>query len=218
MSRYDSSSMQALSQLGLIAFRQFADIQVSSSTLHVCNGYKYLYTLGNTYTPIGNGQLAGIDTIKEESDAFAQDVTLWCAAVNSSQLYEPVNGSLFNNQVTIYDSFLDPNTFTPTNTPQLVWQGRINEVAIRFNDPDKGTHFEITGSTELRRAPVSAYFNKQTLQAQYSGDTFFDLQYLVPTTRAQWGQKDTVFTNGVPGGVAPQPAGGRLPTIPQRPA
>src|SRR5437660_11845425 len=116
--------MQALSQLGLVAHRYLVDIQVSSSTLHVCNGYKVLSALGNNYTPLGNGEFAGIDNIQEESDPFPRGLNLWIAAVNSAQLYEPLSENLFNKTVTVYDAFLDPSNFTVVGTPETVFQGK----------------------------------------------------------------------------------------------
>lgn len=193
MSRFLSSSQQAYSEQSTFALRQLVDIGVTSGTIYACNGYQYLYTMGNTYTPVGI--LGGMEPIQEESDPFPRGVKLWLAAVDSSKLYEPLREDMFNRPVKIYEAFLDPDTFALSNTPELRWQGSINEVEIRLNDSERGSYYEVTAETELRRSPRRAYFNQETLWSTYSGDTFFAYMHLIPTQRTQWGQQATTFGN-----------------------
>lgn len=201
MSRFLSSSQQAYSERDIFAFRQLVDVGVTSSTIYACNGYRYLYAMGNTYTPVG--VLGGIEPIQEESDPFPRGLKLWLAAVNSSQLYEPLREDMFNRPVKVWEVFLDPETFALSNTPELRWQGKVNEVEIRFNDSDRGNYYEVSAETELRRTPQRAYFNKETLWITYSGDTFYDLMHLIPTQRTMWGQEATTFAG--PPTVRPGP-------------
>lgn len=205
MSRYDSSSHEALSQGSIVAHRYLVNLGVTSSTFYACTGYKYLYAMGNTYTPFGTGEIAGIDTIQEESDPFPRDVVLWVSAINSEQLYEPMREDMFNRPVEIYDSWLDPTLLTVVHTPQHIWSGKVNELELFFNDKDKGSYYQVTIQTELRRVPVVAYFNQQTLWQQFSGDTFYSLQHLIATQKAQWGQKDTYYS--APTIISPGPGG-----------
>lgn len=206
MSRFLSTSQQAYSEASALAFRQLVDVGVTSGTIYACNGYRYLFAMGNTYTPVG--VLGGVDPIQEESDPFPRGLKLWLAAVDSSDLYEPLREDMFNRPVKLWEVFLDPDTFALTNTPELRWQGKVNEVEIRFNDSEKGNYYEVSAETELRRAPQRAYFNRETLQIPYSGDTFFDYQYLIPTQRTMWGQQATTFGNyPSTGGGGGQPPG-----------
>jgi len=206
VSRFLSSSQQSYSESDRFALRQFVDVGVTSGTIYACNGYRYLYAMGNTYTPVG--VLGGLEPIQEESDPFPRGLKLWLAAVNSSQLYEPLREDMFNRTVKVWEAFLDPDTFALSNTPELRWQGRINEVEIRFNDSERGNYYEVSAETELRRTPQKAYFNKETLWLTYSGDTFYDLMHLIPTQRTMWGQEATTF--GSPGTTPRSPApGGR---------
>jgi hypothetical protein len=192
VSRFLSSSQQAYSEAETFALRQLVDIGVTSGTIYACNGYRYLYAMGNTYTPVG--VLGGMEPIQEESDPFPRGLKLWLAAVNSSQLYEPLREDMFNRPVKVWEAFLDPQTFALSNTPELRWQGKINEVEIRFNDSERGNYYEVSAETELRRAPRRAYFNKETLWQIYSGDTFYSLMHLIPTQRTMWGQEATTFS------------------------
>lgn len=207
MSRFLSSSQQAYSERETFALRQLVDIGVTSGTIYACNGYRFLYTMGNTYTPVG--VLGGIEPIQEESDPFPRGLKLWLAAVNTQQLYEPLREDMFNRPVKVWEAFLDPETFALSNTPELRWQGKINEVEIRFNDSDRGNFYEVTAETELRRTPQKAYFNKETLWLTYSGDTFYDLMHLIPTQRTMWGQEATSFGVAPGGGRARPSPGGR---------
>jgi hypothetical protein len=193
VSRFLSSSQQAYSEASAVAFRQLVDIGVTSGTIYGCSGYRYLFAMGNTYTPVG--VLGGIEPIQEESDPFPRGIKMWLAAVTSSQVYEPLREDMFNRPVKLWEVFLDPDTFALTNTPELRWQGKINEIEIRFNDSEKGNYYEVSAETELRRAPQRAYFNKETLWLTYSGETYFDYSYLIPTQRTMWGQQATTFGN-----------------------
>lgn len=201
MSRFLSTSQQAYSERDTFALRQLVDVGVTSGTIYACSGYRYLYAMGNTYTPVG--VLGGIEPIQEESDPFPRGLKLWLAAINSSQLYEPLREDMFNRDVRVYEAFLDPDTFALSNTPELRWKGKINEIEIRFNDAERGNYYEVSAETDLRRTPKKAYFNKETLWQTYSGDTFYDLMHLIPTQRAKWGQEETSHVSAAPGGRTP---------------
>lgn len=205
MSRFLSTSQQAYSERDTFALRQLVDLGVTSGTIYACSGYRYLYTMGNTYTPVGI--LGGIEPIQEESDPFPRGLKLWLAAVNSSQLYEPLREDMFNRDVRVWEVFLDPDTFALSNTPELRWKGKVNEVEIRFNDAERGNYYEVSAETDLRRTPKKAYFNKETLWQSYSGDTFYDLMHLVPTQRTKWGEEATTFSGGGAGAPRTTPGG-----------
>lgn len=185
MSRFLSSSQQTYSEREGVAFRQLADVGVTSGTIYACTGYRYLYAMGNTYTPVGI--FGGVEPIQEESDPFPRGLKLWLAAVHSSQLYEPLREDMFNRPVKIWEVFLDPDSLAMTNTPELRWAGKVDEVEIRFNDSERGNYYEVSAETELRREPVQAYFNKETHWLTYSGDTFYNYMHLIPTFRSSWG-------------------------------
>lgn len=207
MTRFLSTSQQAYAERDTVAFRQLVDIGVTSSTLYACTGYRYLFAMGNTYTPVG--VLGGVEPIQEESDPFPRGIKMWLAAVDSSDLYEPLREDMFNRPVKLWEVFLDPDTFALSNTPELRWQGKINEIEIRLNDGEKGNYYEVSAETELRKTPQRAYFNKETLAVTYSGDTFFNYTHLIPTQRTMWGQQATSFGNY---NIQPPP-----PTVPRGP-
>lgn len=206
MSRYFSANQQSLSAQDVVAFRQLADIGTTSGTLYACNGYRYLFAFGNTYTPVG--ALGGIEPIQEESDPFPRGLKMWLAAVNSSEIYEPLRSDMANRPVKVYEVFLDPNDFSMPNTPELRWAGLIDTVEIRFDDPDRGSYYEVGGETDLRRTPKRAYFNHESQFIAFSGDLFFDWMPTIPTYKSMWGQQQqnyAPFPARPPGGYPVNP-------------
>jgi hypothetical protein len=189
VTRWLSNSQQSLGERELLAFRQLVDIGVTSGTLYACTGKQYLFARGNTYTPVAG--LGGIEPIKEESDPFPREIRLWMRAVNSSDLYEPMREDMFNRPVRVYETLLNPDTLTVAHTPELRWQGYVNEVEVRFGDEERGNYYEIGAISDMGREPVLAYSNKETLTLEHSGDTFCDYQHLVPSVKAMWGQQPT---------------------------
>lgn len=207
MSRYLTANQNSLSSQNVVALRQLADIGVTSGTVYACNGYRYLFTMGNTYSPVG--MLGGIEPIQEESDPFPRGLKMWLAAINSSQLYEPLREQMFNRPVKVYEVFLEPETFALTNTPELRWQGLIDEVEIRFQDPERGNYYEVGAETDLRRTPKRAFFNHESQFIAFSGDLFFDWMPIIPTYRSMWGQQQQQYAPPSvprpPGGYPPNP-------------
>jgi hypothetical protein len=191
VSRFDSSSQQALSERDIFAFRQLVDVGVTSGTIYACSGYRYLYAMGNTYTPVG--VLGGIEPIQEESDPFPRGLKLWLAAVSSAQFYHVMQEDMFARGVNYYEVFLDPLTFEMSNTPELRWTGKTNEVELRFRDAERGPHTEIIAETELRRIPKRIYFNQETLWQTYSGDSFYKFQHAIPLSKSTWGGEATRY-------------------------
>lgn len=201
MSRFSYTAQQSLAARDVIAFRQLVDVGITSGTVYACSGYRYLFALGNTYSPVG--MLGGIEPIQEESDPFPRGLKMWLAAVNSSEMYEPLRSDMFNRPVKVWETFLDPDTFALVNTPELAWAGSVDEVEIRFNDPERGSYYEVGSETELRRTPKRAYFNHESQVLAFSGDLFFDWTPLIPTYTSMWGQQAQAYA--VP---PPRPPGG----------
>jgi hypothetical protein len=192
MSRFISSSMQAVSSLSVTAYRLLADIGVTSSTLYVCTGNQYIYALGNTYSPVG--PLGGVSVVTEETDNFPRDVTLQLAAINSAYLYEPMRESMFNRPVVLRRMFLNTEDFTPVSSAETVWRGRTAEVNINFDG--EGAYYELRAETVLRRNARVQYFNRETYRAVDSSDTFGDHIDRIPLYKSQWGGKETSFAGG----------------------
>ena len=196
MTRFLQSSMQAAANSSHIAYRTLVDLGVTSSTLRVCNGYQFIYTNGNTYSPIGN--LGGIEAIQEEADLFPRNVTLYMSAVGSANLYEPLREDMFNRPIRVYRNFLDQGTSLPVASAELMWKGFVDAVEIHMGDAERGDYYEVRGETILRRTAKSQYFNRETFRLIDSSDTFGDHAPNIPGYIANWGQENVSAASPTP--------------------
>ena len=189
MTRFNYAAAQSASTEDMVAFRVLADITFTSTTMKVCTGLTPVSWAANTYSPIG--ALGGLDAVQEDSTPFARSIKLWLSAVGSAQLMEPMTEQLFNKPVKLYRAFLKDSTLV--STPEMIYSGRINAVNVKLGDEQRGDYTEIEVESRLRREPVSAWFNKETLWQTYSGDTFFNFIEQIPGFKALWGNKATYF-------------------------
>lgn len=214
MTRFAYAAVTSAAASPQLAYRQLVDIGVTSGTVYACTGGQYIYALGNTYSPVG--PLGGIDPIQEESDPFPRSVRMWLSAVDSSTLYEPLREDMFGRTVVVRHAYLNPELLTLVATPEVLWEGFINKVEIRFGDIERGTFYEIEAENALRkRAPITN-FNLESHWAvlSQSGDTFFSYIDQVPLTRSMWGQQPTMYIGmGRNPGNAVSPEG-QIPEIP----
>lgn len=193
MTRFDSSSMQALADAAVIERRLFVDLGVTSGTLYACNGDRFLYALSNTYSPVGG--LGGVSAIEEESDVFPRDVTLTLRAVDSMDLYEPLREDMFNRRVTIRHAFLQNGTLV--NTPETIWRGRVNAVNVKIEE----SMYEVKCINDTRKTARVQYFNKETFQLIDSSDTFGNHIDQIPLFKSDWGQRQTIYSGDYRGGA-----------------
>jgi hypothetical protein len=197
VTRFTSTSMEALSGQDLMAFRLLANIGVTSGSVYFCTGRQFLYFAGNTYTPVGG--LGEVSAIEEESDGYPRDITMKLCGVNtfaatgSISLYEPLREDMFNRPVLFYRAFLDPQTLTMTTTPELVWRGRNESCEIKL---DEGA-YELRAVSALKKTAAIAYFNQESFRAVDSSDTFGAHIDQIPLFRSDWGGSPTYF-NGKP--------------------
>ena len=194
--------MQALAGQSLVAYRVLATIGVTSGSVYFCTGRQFLYFNSNTYTPTGG--LGEVSPVQEESDAFPRDMTLRLSGVNSIaatgslSLYEPMRESMFNRSVTLHRAFLDPQTMTMINTPEVLWKGKIAEINVMLEDGA----WELRCISALRKTAAVRYFNRETIKAVDSSDTFCDHIDQIPLFKSLWGGEPTYFNGGPAAGAA----------------
>ncbi|CAB4169920.1 hypothetical protein UFOVP1082_40 [uncultured Caudovirales phage] len=182
MSRHTTTAVDSALSLPEIPWALLADIGVSSSTMYVCTGNRYIYS-NNTYSPVG--YLGGVDPIKEEADAFPRGIKMWLSLINSQATYEAFNEQLFNKPVVLYKTVTSYGTVV--GTPDIIFKGRINYCGGKTGDPARGNYFELEIESRLRREPKSAYYNRETLWQTYSGDTGANYVDKIPLYKSQWG-------------------------------
>ena len=88
---------------------------------------------------------------------------------------------------------------TLVNTPEKWFDGKIGQVTLKRNDPERGTYFELMVQTRMDRKRSQKYYTKEDLAKTYSGDTFFNYLHLIQGQNALWGNKATYFNNRVVG-------------------
>ena len=189
MTRFLSTSMQALSQQSLLAYRQLVDVGVTSGYVYFCTGKQFIgansYT-ANTYVPT-NG-IGEIEAIQEESDVFPRSLIMRLSGVNtwasgSMSLYEPLRESMFGRTVRVSRAFLNTTDWTLTNTPEPIWQGKTVRIDVR---PMEGI-YELEAEMDLKRGAKVQYFNRETFRAVDSSDTFGNWIDQIPLFKGSWG-------------------------------
>lgn len=190
MSRNQQAATNSAASAADVRFRLLVEVHSVSQpngVTYACNGYHYIPFAGNTYAPVGH--LGGIEKVQEDSDVTPRAVRMWFAAIDSQQMANVLNETLFNCPVKVRRGFLT-ESLTLVASAELLFSGRIEGCDLKLKDPQRGDHFVIEVESRLAQPPRLRYFNRQTLQyiMGSSGDTFFDYTHLVPITKVQWGR------------------------------
>lgn len=194
MTRYDSSSHQAVAEESLVAFRLLVDVGVTSGELHFITGKHATYYNSNTYTPVGG--LGFINPIDEDVDGLPKDVVFGICGVNtlalvgSLSLYEPLQEHMLNRPVRFFRQFLDRTDLTAVHTPEPFWTGRIADVEIDLH----AGQYEIRAVNDMRKNALVRYFNRETFRNIDSSDTFGDWIDGIPLFKGDWGGRDVDFS------------------------
>lgn len=192
MTRHVTAAVDSALSLPDIQWAIMADVGVTSGTVYVCTGNRFIYS-SNTYTPVGG--FGTIEPIREESDAFPRGLKMTLAMVSSQAVYETFNEQLFNKPVILYKAVLDRGTVV--GTPEIIFKGRVNHCGGRVGG-DGGSYFQLEVESRLRREAQLSFFNRETLWQTYSGDTGANYIDLIPLYKSTWGS----LPSGVYGGGA----------------
>ena len=188
MSRNISAAITSISQLSTVRCRWLVEVHslTAGAVSRACNGYQFIVFGNNTYSPVGH--LGEIEKVQEDSEVFPRAVRMTFAAINTAQIQEVLNETLFNRPVFIKRTFLT-DSLTCVSTPEELFRGFINTCEMKLGDKQRGDYFEIEVESRLLRNARAQYFNRETLWTFYnqSGDTFFDYVTKIPLTQANWG-------------------------------
>lgn len=210
MTRNLQAATNSAASASEVRYRLLVEVHsTSSGVTRACNGMSFIAFAGNTYAPIGN--LGGIEKVQEASDSFPKSLRIWFAAINSSQIADVLGESLFNCPVKLRRAFLNEQ-LTLVASAELLFSGFVETCDLKLKDQKRGNHFVIEVESRLSQPPVAQYFNKETLQQVLgsSGDTFFDYTYMIPFTKASWGQSLAIgYQDPLPPGLR-DPRGGNL--------
>ena len=211
MGRDTVASVTSANAAPQIHWAMLAKINLTSTTLYMTTGTRFIYDGVNTYTPVGG--LGGVEPIIEESTLFPRALKIWMSAVGSANLAEPMSENLFNKPVRMYRCTLT-GSMTIVGTPQQCFRGYINKCDVVLGDAEKGNYFELEVESRIRREASSNFYTKenhdQMLGGVYSGDTFFNYVPRIQGFQSKWGDGSQTLSGLAPeaGGSGPRGHGG----------
>jgi hypothetical protein len=169
-----------------------ADLDFVSGMVRVHDGSGSLSFGGNTYS--GVGQFGGIDVIDENIDIVARGIKLTLSGVDSVFVTPTMTEVYQNRDVTLYLGFVNQATGALLDTPETIWEGRMNQMSFRI---DKGVaSIELTCEHRLRREPRIARYSDEDQRVLFAGDRFFDLMFAIQGFVGKWGARDSYYGGG----------------------
>jgi hypothetical protein len=169
-----------------------ADLDFVSGMVRVHDGSGSLSFGGNTYS--GVGQFGGIDVIDENIDIVARGIKLTLSGVDSVFVTPTMTEVYQNRDVTLYLGFVNQATGALLETPETIWEGRMNQMSFRI---DKGVaSIELTCEHRLRREPRIARYSDEDQRVLFAGDRFFDLMFAIQGFVGKWGARDSYYGGG----------------------
>lgn len=202
MTRFVSNTNATEADKSSITAVVLADLDFSSGVVRIHDGAGTLAFGGNDY--LGVGQFGGVDVIDENVDIVARGIKLTLSGVDTTFITPTMSEVYQNRPVVIYLGFVSQSTGVLIDTPETIWEGRMNQMTINL---DKGQAvIELSCEHRLRREPRVARYTNQDQQVIYAGDRFFDLTHTIQGFVGKWGSRDTGYGSNVPytGPVIPQ--------------
>lgn len=169
-----------------------ADLDFASGVVRIHDGAGTLAFGGNNY--LGVGQFGGVDVIDENIDIVARGVKLTLSGVDTVFVTPTMTEVYQNRPVVLYLGFVNQSTGALVDTPETIWEGRMNQMTINLDKNQ--ANIELTCEHRLRREPRVARYTNQDQQVVYSGDRFFDLTHAIQGFVGKWGSRDTGYSGG----------------------
>lgn len=192
MTRFISNTNATEAAKSSIIAVVLADLDFASGVVRVHDGAGTLAFGGNSY--LGVGQFGGVDIIDENIDIVARGIKLNLSGMDSVFVTPTMTEVYQNRPVTLYLGFINQSTGVLIDTPETIWEGRMNQMTISL---DKGqANIELTCEHRLRREPRVARYTNQDQQVVYTGDRFFDLTHAIQGFVGKWGSRDTGYSGG----------------------
>ena len=161
------------------------DLAFPSGNLRLHDGPGPLTIGGNTYE--GTGKVQILEKIEEGLEVIARPVQVLLSGVDASIISTVRTDKYQNKQVTIYLCLFNQTTGDLVDTPEVVWEGRMDVITIRLAKDEAS--ILINCEHRLRREPRIARYTDQDQQIAYSGDRFFDLTPKINGFPPRWGTK-----------------------------
>lgn len=146
----------------------------------------------------GIGDFGGIESVEENIEVVARQVTLTCSGLDSTWLTPALTEDYQNRTVTVYLGFFSPDTGALIGSPEVIWEGRINQQTITLSKGD--ATLSMTCEHRLRREPRIARYTQADQELLHTGDRFFDLTHTIEGFVNRWGRRDVGYGGGGGGG------------------
>jgi hypothetical protein len=159
-------------------------LDFTSGMVRVHDGIGTIIWGGNSYE--GVGTLGGVEQVDESVEVIARPLSLTLSGVETSLVSTAMTETYQNRTVTIYLGFLDETTNAVIDTPEVSWEGRMNQMSI--SSSEGGAVIKLTCEHRLRREMRIARYTNEDQQLLHSGDRFFDLVTNIKGFVSKWGE------------------------------
>jgi hypothetical protein len=143
----------------------------------------------------GLGELGSIEAVEENIEVIARSVNLTVSGLDASLLTEALSEDYQNRTVTIYLGMVSPDTGTFLASPEVIWEGRMNQQTVNLSRGEAS--IQISCEHRLRREPRIARYTDADQKQVFPGDRFFDLTPNIEGFVSKWGARDVGY--GGPG-------------------
>lgn len=198
---YDSGTVRVHDGIGSITISELL-LTEAGEPLDAENGDN-LTTENAAQTFLGIGDFGGIESVEENIEVVARQVTLTCSGLDSTWVTPALSEDYQNRTVTVYLGFFSPDTGALIGSPEVIWEGRINQQTITLAKGE--ATLSMTCEHRLRREPRIARYTQADQELLHSGDRFFDLTHTIEGFVNRWGRRDVGYGGGGGGGRTPGP-------------
>jgi len=196
---YDSGTVRVHDGIGNLVVSELL-LTEGGEPLDAENGDN-LTTENAAQTFLGIGDFGGIESVEENIEVVARQVTLTCSGLDSTWVTPALSEDYQNRTVTVYLGFFSRDTGTLIGSPEVIWEGRINQQTITLSKGE--ATLSMTCEHRLRREPRIARYTNADQQIIHPGDRFFDLTHTIEGFVNRWGSRDIGFSGGGAPGTSP---------------
>lgn len=194
MTRWTDANNAVAAAKTVVAMVTLCDLNFGSGTVRVHDGIGALTFNSQTYN--GLGTYGTIDAVNEDVATTAKALQLTLSGVEPSLVNSAMTEDYQGKTVTLYVGLLDINTLAWIANPEIVWEGRMDYMAIDLGQ-GVGT-IKMFCESRLQREPKVSRYTDQDQQIAHPGDNFFNLLWQIPLTTASWGQTTVTHPKNVP--------------------
>jgi len=196
---YDSGTVRVHDGIGNLVVSELL-LTEAGEPLDAENGDN-LTTEAAATTFVGIGDFGGIESVEENIEVVARQVTLTCSGLDNTWITPALAEDYQNRTVTVYLGFFSPDTGALIGSPEVIWEGRINQQTITLSKGE--ATLSMTCEHRLRREPRIARYTNADQQIIHPGDRFFDLTHTIEGFVNRWGSRDIGFSGGGAPGTSP---------------